>query len=125
MQAAVGEAGFMTGVEKKSDVVSMAAYAPLLVHANSRGWNPDMIVFDNHRKEKHLICTSYISRSLTYKYPNWHNAMSGPQEDPAVAETARCIFGAAWLLASKLSTLRCQRPHTCLMHVQGIWDAIL
>ena len=49
MQAAVGEAGFMTGLERKSDIVDMAAYAPLLVNTNNREWNPDMIVFDNHR----------------------------------------------------------------------------
>lgn len=49
MQAAVGEAGFMTGLERKSDIVNMAAYAPLLVNNNNREWNPDMIVFDNHR----------------------------------------------------------------------------
>ena len=65
MQAAVGEAGFMTGLEKKSDIVSMATYAPLLVNTNNRGWNPDMIVFDNHRQEQHLNCTSSLGSYLT------------------------------------------------------------
>ena len=46
----------MTGLERKSDIVNMAAYAPLLVNTNNREWNPDMIVFDNHRwgQPRHL-----------------------------------------------------------------------
>jgi len=50
MQAAVGEAGFMTGLERMSEIVTMAAYAPLLVNTHDRSWNPNLIVFDNHRQ---------------------------------------------------------------------------
>jgi alpha-L-arabinofuranosidase len=49
LRGAVGEAAFMTGLERNSDVVVMAAYAPLFVHANHRHWNPDLIVFDSSR----------------------------------------------------------------------------
>ncbi len=49
LRAAIGEAAFMTGVERNSDVVSMACYAPLLVNMNHRRWNPDLINFDSHR----------------------------------------------------------------------------
>jgi len=49
MRAAVGEAAFMTGLERNSDVVAMASYAPLLVNVNHRGWNPDLICFDSSR----------------------------------------------------------------------------
>jgi alpha-L-arabinofuranosidase len=47
--AALGEACFITGMERNSDVVSMASYAPLLVNTNNRAWNPDAIVFDSLR----------------------------------------------------------------------------
>lgn len=47
--AAVGEAAFMTGLERNADVVEMASYAPLLVHPDWRSWNPNAIVFDNSR----------------------------------------------------------------------------
>lgn len=40
----------MTGLERRSDIVAMAAYAPLLVNTHNRGWDPDLIVFDNHRQ---------------------------------------------------------------------------
>ncbi|KAL2613771.1 hypothetical protein R1flu_025463 [Riccia fluitans] len=45
--AAVAEAAFMIGLEINSDVVEMASYAPLFVHANDRRWNPDAIVFNS------------------------------------------------------------------------------
>ncbi|XP_008240614.1 PREDICTED: alpha-L-arabinofuranosidase 1-like [Prunus mume] len=45
--AALGEAGFLIGLEKNSDIVEMASYAPLFVNANNRRWNPDAIVFNS------------------------------------------------------------------------------
>ena len=39
----------MTGMERNSDVVIMASYAPLFVNVNHRGWNPDLINFDSSR----------------------------------------------------------------------------
>jgi alpha-L-arabinofuranosidase len=47
--AALGEAAFMAGMERNSDVVVMASYAPLFVHVNDRKWNPDSICFDSHK----------------------------------------------------------------------------
>ncbi len=49
LRAAVGEAAFMTGMERNSDVVVMASYAPLFVNVNHRGWNPDLIDYDSSR----------------------------------------------------------------------------
>ena len=49
LRAAVAEAAFMTGLERNSDVVSMASYAPLFVNVNNRAWNPDAICFDASR----------------------------------------------------------------------------
>jgi alpha-L-arabinofuranosidase len=39
----------MTGMERNSDVVVMASYAPLFVNVGWRQWNPDTIQFDNSR----------------------------------------------------------------------------
>jgi len=49
LRGALGEAAFMTGIERNSDVVVMASYAPLFVNANHRAWNPDLINFDSSR----------------------------------------------------------------------------
>ncbi|GAB4843993.1 aspartate-semialdehyde dehydrogenase-like protein [Ancistrocladus abbreviatus] len=45
--AALGEAAFLIGLERNSDVVQMASYAPLFVNVNDRRWNPDAIVFNS------------------------------------------------------------------------------
>ncbi|MCH93144.1 alpha-L-arabinofuranosidase-like protein, partial [Trifolium medium] len=49
LYAAVGEASFLIGIEKNSDVVSMASYAPLLSNVNDNGWIPDAIFFNSHQ----------------------------------------------------------------------------
>jgi len=49
LRAALGEAAFMIGMERNSDIVMMASYAPLFVNVNHRGWSPDLIDFDSSR----------------------------------------------------------------------------
>ena len=49
LRAAIGEAAFMTGMERNSDQVVMASYAPLLVNLNHRAWNPDLVNFDSSK----------------------------------------------------------------------------
>jgi alpha-L-arabinofuranosidase len=47
LRAALGEAAFMTGMERNSDVVIMASYAPLFANVNYKRWNPDLINFNS------------------------------------------------------------------------------
>jgi len=42
----IGEAAFMTGLERNSDVVLMSSYAPLYANYNHTQWNPDLIGYD-------------------------------------------------------------------------------
>ncbi len=49
LRAALGEAAFMAGLERNSDLVKIASYAPLFVNVHYRGWNPDLIEFDSSR----------------------------------------------------------------------------
>ncbi|HNS67888.1 MAG TPA: alpha-L-arabinofuranosidase C-terminal domain-containing protein [Mesotoga infera] len=49
LQAAMAEAALMTGLERNSDVVFMAAYAPLFNRPGWSQWTPDLIWFDNAR----------------------------------------------------------------------------
>ena len=48
MGAALGDAAWMTGLERNSDYIVMAAYAPLLVNVNPGGmqWETDLIGYD-------------------------------------------------------------------------------
>lgn len=45
--AGLAEAAWMMGMERNSDIVRMASYAPLFVNVNDRKWNPDAIGYDN------------------------------------------------------------------------------
>lgn len=47
--AALAEAAYMIGLERNSDVVAVASYAPLLTHARDETWLPDAITFDATR----------------------------------------------------------------------------
>ena len=47
LRAAVAEAAFMTGMERNSDVVAMASYAPLFANVHYKKWNPDLINFNS------------------------------------------------------------------------------
>ena len=49
LRGAVGEAAFMTGLERNSDLVAMAAYAPLFCHVEHQRWPINLINYDNHR----------------------------------------------------------------------------
>jgi alpha-N-arabinofuranosidase len=48
LEAALGDAAWMTGMERNSDIVIMASYAPLFVNVNPGGmqWESDLIGYD-------------------------------------------------------------------------------
>ena len=47
LEAALGEAVFMLGMENNSDVCVMNSYAPIFANVNNYNWRPDMIQFDS------------------------------------------------------------------------------
>ncbi|RAL04416.1 Arabinosidase A [Aspergillus ibericus CBS 121593] len=63
MQGSVAEAVFMIGFERNSDLVKMAAYAPLLQLVNSTQWVPDLIGF-TQSPEMTFLSTSYYVQEM-------------------------------------------------------------
>jgi alpha-L-arabinofuranosidase len=49
LRGAIGEAAWMTGMERNSDVVTMGSYAPLFCNANHKAWPVNLINFDSYR----------------------------------------------------------------------------
>src|SRR5262249_24521112 len=49
MQAALGDAAWMAGMERNSEIIVMHCYAPLFVNVNEGAyqWRPDLIGYDN------------------------------------------------------------------------------
>ena len=49
MNAALGEAVYMMGMENNSDIVPLNSYAPIFVNENDAKWRPDMIRFNSSK----------------------------------------------------------------------------
>jgi len=49
LRGAIGEAAWMTGMERNSDIVIMGSYAPLFCNANHKAWPVNLINFDSYR----------------------------------------------------------------------------
>lgn len=61
LSAAIGEAVYMAGMEKNSDVVPLNSYAPIFVNVDDRKWSPDMIDYN----ASSVYCTpSYYVQKL-------------------------------------------------------------
>lgn len=61
LSAALGEAAFMTGIERNCDIVTMGSYAPLFANVNMFQWKPDAIYFNNSQS----FCTpSYYIQKM-------------------------------------------------------------
>jgi len=46
LRAALAEAVMLSGIERNSDIMPMASYAPLLANVHAINWRPDLIYFD-------------------------------------------------------------------------------
>ncbi len=58
LYAALGEAAFLTGIERNQDKVTMSCYAPLFQNVAYKVWEPDLIIFNNH--EEYAIPSFYM-----------------------------------------------------------------
>ncbi|KAI9929767.1 hypothetical protein ASPWEDRAFT_155983 [Aspergillus wentii DTO 134E9] len=63
MKGSVSEAVYMLGLERNSDVVKMASYAPLLQLVNSTQWKPDLVAF-TQSPDSIINSTSYYVQQM-------------------------------------------------------------
>ena len=83
--AALGDAAWMTGLERNSDIVIMASYAPLLVRVDPGGmqWETDLIGYDTMRS---YGSPSYYAQVMFSKYLGTEtlgSKLDDPGLDPA------------------------------------------
>lgn len=83
-RAALGEAAYMTGLERNSDIVRMAAYAPLFGNLMATHWSPDLIWFDNHQST--CSVNYYVQKIFAGNVGTklLGSALSGSEEQEAV-----------------------------------------
>ena len=66
--AALAEAAYLLGLERNSDVVKMASYAPLFFHADDIAWPVNMIGFDSSRVAPRA--SYYVQKMLAANRPD-------------------------------------------------------
>lgn len=108
LYAALGEAAFMTGIERNSDIVSMACYAPLFVNLNHRRWNPDLISFDS---ANWFGTPSYYVQKLFAENPG---DVSLPTQvdsgEVAVERPSGCIGVGTWNTQAEFKDIQVSAP---------------
>jgi alpha-L-arabinofuranosidase len=70
LRSAVAEAAFLTGIERNSDIVLMASYAPLLAREGYAQWAPDLIWFNDEK----------VCRTPNYYVQQFFSLYTGDQE---------------------------------------------
>lgn len=89
LRNAIGEAAYMTSLERNGDVVRMASYAPMLAKKNFTQWKTDMIFFDNV-----TICPTpnfYVQKLFSVNQGDTYfdNVVVKDQKDTTIA--ASCV----------------------------------
>jgi alpha-L-arabinofuranosidase len=135
LAAALGEAVFMTGLERNSDLVRMASYAPLFANVNGIQWHPDLIYFDGSRS---FGTPSYYVQQMFSR--NRGNVVLPTSVELSTDTTATVMHGAiglgSWSTAVEYADLKVQSngatlyqdgfntPGSRPWHVfQGDWSA--
>ena len=93
--AALGDAAFLTGLERNSDLVLMSAYAPLFVNVNPGGmqWSSDLIGYD--------AMTSYGSPSY-YTQVMYASCLGDHTPESTVSGNSSKFFYSATATSSKV-----------------------
>ena len=97
MNAALGEAVYMMGMENNGDVVELASYAPIFVNENDARWRPDMIRFSSSRV---MGTPSYYVQQLMPQHlgtqvvkVEQNNPYKGKVRKPLTPKQSRVGFG--------------------------------
>ncbi len=89
MNAALAEAAFLTGVERNSDLVKMASYAPLFENVNRRDWPTNLIWYDN---DKAMGRASYYVQQMYSCNRPTHNVTVSIDETKPLLTAGRVGF---------------------------------
>jgi len=97
LYSALGEAVFLTGLERNQDIVTMSCYAPLFMNASYTSWYPNLIVFNNH--ESFGIPSYYMLQMMGQNRGDYVIGC-----DVHTRMTTECKFGRAGLFSERKGT---------------------
>src|SRR6185503_2752271 len=105
--AAMNDAAYMMSVEKNTDLVKMASYAPLLENVNHRDWEVNMIHFDSSRL--FARATYYVQKLFAEHLPS-RSAATSVTYTPASARPITGPVGVGtWNTAAEFKDVRVER----------------
>jgi alpha-L-arabinofuranosidase len=113
LRAAIGEAAFMTGIERNSDVVTMASYAPLFVNVNHRAWNPDLINFDSSRR--YGIFSYYVQQMFSDNRGDVNLPVQVDSPMAKIAPSQGMIGVGTWNTAAEFKDIKVTAPDGRIM----------
>lgn len=93
LNSALAEAAFLTGVERNSDLVKMASYAPLIENNNRRDWPTNLIWVNNEGVMGRA--SYYVQKMFADNRPSWNIAYSTSEPVP-VLTAGRVGFSTPW-----------------------------
>ena len=104
LNAALGEAVYIQGMERNSDVVKMSSYAPLLCNENAQGWMPDLIRFNCYK-----ACGTpayYVQRMFGQNQGAVNIPWTEEGNTPIDAETTMTVGLGSWLTSVTYSDVQ-------------------
>jgi alpha-L-arabinofuranosidase len=110
LRGAIGEAAWMTGMERNSDIVAMGAYAPLFCNANHKAWPVNLINFDSYRW---FGLPSYYVQEI-FSNNQGTNVLPFSVENNPVIETPKgkgCIGLGTWMNSAEFKDILVTAPN--------------
>jgi len=105
--AAMDDSVFLMMMERNSDLVTMASYAPLFCNVNKRDWGVNLIEFDASRSFAHA--SYYVQKVFNENRPGVNLATSAslrPEPDPNAPLMAGKFGLGSWSTANEFKDLR-------------------
>ena len=104
LAAALGEAAFMAGMERNSDVVTMSSYAPLFVNVANRQWNPNAIVFNS--RQAYGTPSYHVQSIFANNRPDRNVAVSYPLSIGAPPKLGGSVGLMTWATQAEFKDVR-------------------
>ena len=104
LAAALGEAAFMTGMERNADIVTMSSYAPLFVNVANRQWNPNAIVFN--AREAYGTPSYHVQSIFANNRPDRNVAVSFPASVGPAPKLGGSVGLMTWATQAEFKDMR-------------------
>ena len=105
--AAINDAAYMMSVEKNTDLVKLASYAPLLENVNRRNWEVNMIHFDSTRL--FARATYYVNKLFAEHLPTVALKTSVDVQSSGPRPIAGPVGVGTWNTAAEFTDVRVER----------------